>query len=122
MCQEMLHFWVLLRLALWCFKATGEFTSSNGQLEKSVVLHLHDQCVCVTVDNSPLFINRNEVTKMKFEGKTFHIYAYQQEVSTFVPLCRNYVIIFFLINVIFYGKNVVFYGKNDQLQSFMDRI
>lgn len=83
MCLEMQRFWVSLRLALWCFKGTGEFISSNGQLEKSVVLHLHDRCVCVTVDNCPLFINRNEVTKMKFEGKTFHIYANQQEVCIY---------------------------------------
>lgn len=81
----MLRFWVSPRLALWCFKGTGVFISSNGQLEKPVALHLRDRCVCVSVDNCPLFVNRNEVTKMKFEGKTFHIYANQQEVS----ICKN---------------------------------
>lgn len=33
--------------------------------------------VCVTI---PFLVGRNEVTKLKFEGKIFHIYANQKEV------------------------------------------
>lgn len=35
--------------------------------------------VCVTAAARSL-LDRNEVTKLKFEGKTFHIYANQKEV------------------------------------------
>lgn len=38
------------------------------------------QFVSVRVTAAVLVLDRNEVTKLKFEGKTFHIYANQREV------------------------------------------
>lgn len=40
-------------------------------------------------DGHSLCASRNEVTKLKFEGKTFYLYVSQKEVSAGFPLFRE---------------------------------
>lgn len=68
--QSSIAVYVISKLFSWIFNEAVAFCSARCMCNRCVAL-----------------LDRNEVTKLKFEGKTFHIYANQKEVRAWIVGC-----------------------------------
>lgn len=67
--------------ALWLFMWSQSVFS---WIFNEAVAFLFLLAQCITVAPALSLPDRNEVTKLKFEGKTFHVYANQREVRVWI--------------------------------------